>query len=104
MSKLLATCVGAALMMLAGCAYEYQSWPYGYYVGAPIWYDDYYGPYYDGYWGPDGFFYYSEGAGHPFRADMSGHFRREAFSGGHRVTRGGMGGGMGGMGGAGHRS
>lgn len=39
--------------------------PYPYYG----WYDGYYGPIYDGYWGTDGFFYYRSG-------DRDRHFRR----------------------------
>jgi len=92
MTRALATCAAAAaFMMLAGCAYDYG---YGYgptaevAVGAPIWYDDYYGPYYDGYWGPEGAFYFSEGPGRPFRRDVDGHFRREATEGFHAVMGG----------------
>jgi hypothetical protein len=92
MTRALAICAAAAFMMLAGCAYDYDD---GYGptaeigVGAPIWYDDYYGPYYDGYWGPEGAFYFSEGPGRPFRRDADGHFRREGGAGFHAVMGGG---------------
>ena len=54
----------AAPLALAACAEDYygtgygnvsygwRSYPYD------VWYDNYYGPFYDGYWGTDGFFWY----------------------------------------------
>ena len=49
-----------------GVAYPYDGY-----------YDDYYGPIYDGYWGSDGYFYYrgSDHDRHFMRGDRS-HFRR----------------------------
>ena len=50
----------------------WQSYPYD------VWYDDYYGPFYDGYWGTDGFFYYRllQNQNVWRRADQN-HFRRQ---------------------------
>ncbi len=61
----------AAPLALGGCAYGYgytgvdvgyggYGYPgYGYgYDPYDVWYDGYYGPFYNGYWGTDGFFYY----------------------------------------------
>jgi hypothetical protein len=70
-----ATLAASALLALAGCVSP----------GGPVYndgyYDGYYGPLYDGYWGDDNFFYYSGGAGRPFVRDEGGHFRRGAASG-----------------------
>jgi len=73
-------CAGAALM-LASCAGP------GYVGGGGVaydgFYDDYYGPIYDGYWGDGGvFFYRSHPHGHYVR-DRGGHFRHEASNGYH---------------------
>jgi hypothetical protein len=48
------------------------------------WYDGYYGPIYDGYWGDDGYFYYRhhEGEGAFVRGDRA-HFAHEAPQGAH---------------------
>jgi len=79
----------AALVMLAGCAYDYYPYGYSYAVaadyGAPIYYDGYYGPYWDGYWAPGGVFWYSTGPGRPFIRDAGGHFRGVAVRGFRRV-------------------
>lgn len=77
------------LVGVAGCAED------GYYVGVHSayydpypyygWYDGYYGPIYDGYWGSDGFFYYRRGDHdrHFYRGDHD-HFRRgDAHPGGN---------------------
>ena len=48
-------------------------------------YDDYYGPFYDGYWAADGFFYFADGPGRSYRRDDFHHFRREASVGFHGV-------------------
>jgi hypothetical protein len=52
----------------AGLSYPYNGW-----------YDGYYGPIYDGYWGRDGFFYYrSAPDARAFRRGDRNHFRRDA--------------------------
>ncbi|HEX7710323.1 MAG TPA: hypothetical protein VF418_05250 [Sphingomonadaceae bacterium] len=55
---------------------------YGYddgYYGSPydVWYDGYYGPIEDGYWGGDGYFWYS--SGRDWRRGDGNHFRRGAY-------------------------
>jgi hypothetical protein len=65
-----------AALALSACA----SGP-GYYGGGDAYYDDFYGPYYDGYWGRDGAFWFSDGHGH-MRRDEGGHFSREHPGGG----------------------
>jgi hypothetical protein len=53
-------------------------------------YDDAYGPFYDGYWGGDGAFYHRERVGRPFTRDGGGHFQHAPASGFHGVhTSGG---------------
>ncbi|WP_019832960.1 hypothetical protein [Sphingomonas sp. PR090111-T3T-6A] len=68
---------------LAACAGDYYGGPYG---SGPIaydgFYDDYYGPIHDGYWGDGGVFYYRRHQNGRFVADRSGHFRHDAGSGG----------------------
>lgn len=91
MKKALAFAAAAsAIVLLAGCAYDYGYYPYGGYTvaagyGAPIYYDGYYGPYWDGYWGPEGAFWFSTGPGRGFRRDVGGHFRGFAGTGFYRV-------------------
>lgn len=70
---------------LSACASDGYYGEYGTSVGwgSPYayngWYDGYYGPIYDGYWGRDGFFYYrsAPGARAFVRGDRN-HFRRDA--------------------------
>lgn len=79
----------AALMpalSLGACAGGYYGGGGGYYAGGPVaydgFYDDYYGPIYDGYWGTDGFFYYRGGVGeHRFRRGDPAHFHRGGSGG-----------------------
>lgn len=58
----------------------------GYYDG---YYDGYYGPFNDGYWGNDGFFWYSD-ARHDFHRDEGRHFQRTASNGFNHVRGSGM--------------
>ena len=77
-----------AALLMAGCAYEG-----GYHHHDEIvagvdydgYYDDYYGAFNDGYWGPDDYFYFSDGPGHPFRRDEAHHFRHDAADGFHTI-------------------
>lgn len=75
----------AAAALLCSCAEEYG---YGYGPDVAVayngYYDDYYGPIYDGYWEGDAF-YYRPSAGGSFRRDEGQHFRHEAASGFHPV-------------------
>jgi hypothetical protein len=72
-------------LALSGCAAGYGG---GVYAGGPFaydgYYDDAYGPIYDGYWGGDGFFYYRGGAHERgFHRGDAAHFRRDAGGNGH---------------------
>lgn len=73
----------AAALALSGCA-SYGG-P-GYYDGAGFnaYYDDAYGPFYDGYWRGDVFFY-SPARGRPFVSDEGRHFHRAPGTGLHGV-------------------
>ena len=88
MKKLIiAACAAGAALLLSACGDD------GFYhhhhdVAAISWdgyYDDAYGPFYDGYWGDDGFFYYTDAEGHPYHRDDAHHFRHDAFNGFHEV-------------------
>lgn len=74
MKTILAT-VGL-LLMASGCA------SYDRLTGGDIlyngYYDDSYGPIYDGYWGEADTFYYRGGREGPYLRDEGRHFRREA--------------------------
>jgi hypothetical protein len=80
----------AALLLLAGCATR-QRVDVGFRGGPGVYdgyYDGYYGGFNDGYWGNDGFFWYS-GRDQVWHLDEDRHFRREGGSGfnpvhGHR--------------------
>ena len=50
-------------------------------VGQDAWYDDHYGPFYNGYWTAAGEFYFSTGPGRPFARDDGRHFRRVTAAG-----------------------
>jgi hypothetical protein len=81
----LITTSAVAVALLCGCA----TGP-GWYGGGDVvaydgYYDDYYGPIYDGYWGNDGFYYRSH-AGEAFHRDDAQHFRRESSTGFHHVN------------------
>jgi hypothetical protein len=51
------------------------------YVYVDGYYDDFYGPFYDGYWGDGGYFYYRTGPDADWRRDDARHFRHEAGEG-----------------------
>ena len=96
--KRLAIVIGAAgvLGLTAACEYDHRGYGYGggdVAVGYDGYYDGFYGPFNDGYWGRDGGFYYRDGEGHPYHRDTGGHFRHEAGAGfnpvhGHGPTGG----------------
>jgi len=77
----------AAIALLAGCADGgmYGPGPGVAVVGYDGYYDDAYGPFYDGYWGGDGAFYYRNSENDRFHRDTSQHFRRDAANGFHAV-------------------
>jgi hypothetical protein len=88
--KPISTALAAALLATAGlsaCAsYGPRGAPDGYYdaAGYNAYYDDAYGPFYDGYWDGDAFFF-SRGRGRPFERDDGHHFQRTAANGFHGV-------------------
>jgi hypothetical protein len=64
-----------AALALSACA---EDLGYGPTFGSGlVYYDSYYGPYYNGYWARDGFFYYAPAPGRPFIRDRDHHFRRD---------------------------
>jgi hypothetical protein len=80
---------GSAILFTAGCAVHGDAVASG--VESPYagyaydgFYDDFYGPFDDGYWGTDGFFYFSDGHG-GFRRDDEHHFRHEGADGFHGI-------------------
>lgn len=94
----LALCAGSTLG-LSACVSDGYGPAYGVDVGwgtpyaYDAWYDGYYGPLYDGYWGDDGYFYYRRGDHeHSFHRADRDHVRREApgQSGSFRAFRGQM--------------
>lgn len=84
MRKLLFLATAAGMLSAAGCASTgyYGGAGYGYdYAGpADVWYDGYYGPYSEGYWGDGGAFFFRAQDGHVYR-DRAGHFRDRSFAG-----------------------
>ena len=80
-------CGAAAISLLAGCAsgpgYGHRD-SFGVAVGYDGYYDNYYGPFVDGYWDNDGAYYYYDGGGQRHRDDGH-HFRRDAGQGFHAV-------------------
>ncbi len=89
----LATFIGAAALaaLAGGCAdYGYNGGgvDVAYYgpaaVGFDGYYDDAYGPFFDGYWADDGF-YYRTNDHDQYHRDTGGHFRHDAAAGFHAV-------------------
>lgn len=86
----------AALAGLSGCASDgYYGADLGYGYGSPYtydgWYDGYYGPIYDGYWGSDGYFYYrTSDRDRDFHRGGHDHFARSQYTPGsnYREMRG----------------
>lgn len=67
----------APLSACAGDGYGYGglTWSSHPYYG---WYDNYYGPFHDGYWGNDSYFYFRlNDRERSFRRDRNRHFRRD---------------------------
>jgi hypothetical protein len=89
MRKMLIALGAAGLAMTVSACADYG---YGPHRGGPEamaydgYYDDFYGPFYDGYWGDDGAFWYTLGEGRPFVRDEHGHFRHDGPQGFHGVT------------------
>jgi hypothetical protein len=64
-----------AALALSACAEDMGYGPY--FGGDTAYYDDYYGPFYNGYWGAGDVFYYSTGRGRPYFRDEGRHFRHD---------------------------
>jgi hypothetical protein len=79
----------SAALALSACAEGGGG--YGpYFAGDTVYYDDAYGPIYNGYWGDGDVFYYSSGRGHAYVRDDAHHFRRDQATGFHSMhTHGG---------------
>ena len=66
-----------AALVLAACATAFGGYtPLG--VDYDGFYDGYYGPVADGYWGDDGVFRFRDSLGHAFSRDEGQHFRHDA--------------------------
>ncbi len=65
-----------ALTLLSACGGGYYGAAYG---GPDVYYDGAYGPYVDGYWADDGFYY--RGGDGRYVHDDANHFRRQQFNG-----------------------
>ncbi len=84
--KRLASLAAATLAAASlGACMDDMGYHHGPYAGAYIsgYYDDAYGPFYDGYWGDGGVFYYRTGPTGEFRRDDAHHFRHDAGQGFH---------------------
>lgn len=90
-------CATAAVVFLAGCAYDYSTpavavaTPSGTIVAttepvSSVYYDRFYGPINTGYWGSDGMFHYRVADNGPWLIDRARHFRRDAATGFDVVT------------------
>jgi len=77
--------MGAAIG-LAACEEDYHH--HGFFAGGDVayadgYYDDFYGPFYDGYWGDGDVFHYRTARDGDFRRDDAHHFTRTAGNGFH---------------------
>jgi hypothetical protein len=92
-------CAAAAVLLLAGCAYETPApavavaTPAGPAIvatttpaGSTVYYDRFYGPVSTGYWGSDGLFHYQLTANGPWLVDSARHFRHDSANGFEVVT------------------
>lgn len=75
----------AATLPLGACAGGYAV---GGGVGYDGYYDDYYGPIYDGYWGDGDTFYYRAHRGGRWMADRDHHFRHDMGGPGYHHMQG----------------
>jgi len=85
-SLALLTVAGVSLALASCESYHHRGFAS---LDYDAYYDDAYGPFYDGYWGGDGAFYYRGGAGRPFFRDGGGHFHHGPSAGFHGVHGGG---------------
>lgn len=90
-----ALCATAAVVFLAGCAYDYPA-PAVAVTTSPavvaaipsnsVCYDQFYGQIASGYWGSDGLFHYQLIANGPWLIDTARHFRRQCIAGFQSVS------------------
>jgi hypothetical protein len=71
-----------AVALVGGCASDMGYGGHG--RGYDAWYDGAYGPFYDGYWQGDAY-WYSPGRGRPYVRDDGRHFRHDRGDGFHGV-------------------
>ena len=76
-------------LTLIACAYDHGRRGGFASLDYDAYYDDAYGPFFDGYWGDDGAFYHRERPGQPFMPDHGDHFHHAGGSGFHGVHGGG---------------
>src|SRR5689334_21117946 len=82
LNRALLIATAATAILLSACA----TTPYPAYAGYYGYYDGDYGPYWDGYWGTDGFFYFFDVHANHFRRDDDHHFRHYMAPGFAGVT------------------
>lgn len=73
--------LGLALGLSACATYGDNGYGYGGGYAYNGYYDNYYGPVYDGYWGDGDLFYYRTVRNGPYLRDDSRHFRRDTYQG-----------------------
>ncbi|MEJ0044657.1 MAG: hypothetical protein WDM81_21650 [Rhizomicrobium sp.] len=81
--RLPALLAAGAVIFLSACANDVGVAGGGDYFDG--YYDGYYGPFDDGYWGTDGFYYYSDGHDHSWHRDSGNHFRHAPAGGFNHV-------------------
>ncbi|MGZ3297499.1 MAG: hypothetical protein ACXU8U_06700 [Asticcacaulis sp.] len=89
----IALAAGAVVALLGLSACEDDPYYYGHHHrmaynnddGYDIWYDNYYGGIYDGYWGDDGAYYYRPSRDRSYVRDDARHFRRDRGDGYHQM-------------------
>ncbi len=81
--------LGGAMALSACASGGYYGAGYGYNYAGPsdVWYDGYYGPYADGYWGDGGAFFFHGMDGRYYR-DNGEHFRTGSFAGAEHFAAG----------------
>lgn len=91
-----ALCATAAVVLLAGCAYETPAPAVAIATPAPavvaaipastVCYDQFYGQILSGYWGADGLYHYQLISNGPWLIDSARHFRRQCVNGFQSVS------------------
>jgi hypothetical protein len=87
MKRVLLTLCAGSVLMLSACADD-SGFYRPHYAGATgfdAYYDDFYGPFYDGYWAPGDAFYYRTGPHGFYHRDRGMHFHHGPGTGMHAV-------------------